>query len=117
MRSRCIIVFVAILISEIACGPDAMGEPRQDAEEIIAAFCNNLFECPQSEGMLTYGTVDKCEEVHRDDYEERDPVCRERVLLLEECLSELKCDDFESDDGINPCSDERAHLSERCRGL
>ena len=95
-----------------ACGPEHSEGP--DPEEIIAAFCENLFECPETIMMLNYDSIDYCETIHRDDYEMRDSVCRERVLELEECLSELTCEELDVD---QPCSDERNFLTERCHPL
>lgn len=95
-----------------ACGPEHTEGP--DPEPIIEAFCENLFQCPEVEAMLGYDSIEECEAIHRDDYEIRDSVCRERVLRLEECLSELTCEELDVD---RPCSDERDFLTERCHPL
>lgn len=95
-----------------ACGPEHSQEP--DPDEIIAAFCENLFACPETIAVLGYDSIDYCETVSRDDYEMRDSACRQRVLLLEECLSELTCEELDVD---QPCSDERNFLTERCHPL
>jgi hypothetical protein len=96
-----------------ACGPE-LSNDEPDPEQIITAFCDNLFRCPDTITMLGYGSVEECETIHRGDYEMRDSTCRDRVLRLEECLSELTCEELDVD---RPCSDEGAFLTDRCHPL
>src|SRR5690606_19480642 len=70
--------FVALLVFTTACGPS--DEPGLDPEETITAFCEALFACPDARAMETYGSREGCEDVHRMDYEDRDPICQEAVL-------------------------------------
>jgi hypothetical protein len=95
------------------CGPEASQEPELDPEETITAFCETLFACPEEEAMATYGSLNGCKDVHWRDYEERNPTCREIVLVLEDCLAGLNCDELE-----DSCSDWRLRLGrEACAPL
>jgi hypothetical protein len=109
--------FVLAISIELACGPETT-QPDRDPEETIAAFCENLFRCPdETEAPLNYDSNEDCEAVHMDDYENRDVTCRKRVLLLEQCLSELACEEFDTPPDERPCGDEYGHLTEECQGL
>lgn len=104
--------FVALLVFTTACGPS--DEPGLDPEETITAFCEALFACPDARAMETYGSREGCEDVHRMDYEDRDPICQEAVLVLEDCLADLSCQDL-VDDG---CGDLRLGLGQQgCQPL
>jgi hypothetical protein len=100
-----------------ACGPQSPGEPGPDPAEIISDFCANLFQYPETEAMLNYDSIGDCESVHEEDHDLRDPTCQERVLMLEECFSQLTCAEFDSSLEGGPCSEERAFLTERCHPL
>ena len=110
--------FALCIFIGLACGPESSGDP--DPEQIIAEFCENLFRCPETEAMLNYDSAQDCEMIHEDDYEIRDPMCRERVLRLEECFSNLTCAEFaelDPDAQGGPCGEERAFLTEKCHPL
>jgi hypothetical protein len=112
MKNRANLLGFFLLLIGPACGPGPSSDA--DPEQIITAFCDNLFQCPETVAMLGYDSRDECETIHLNDYEIRDTTCRERVLMFEECLSELTCDDLADD---RPCNEERSFLTERCSGL
>lgn len=108
----CLLVLVLSPVG-LACGPELPND-EPSPEQIITAFCDNLFRCPEIREMLGYDSIADCETIHRTDYEIRDSTCQQRVLLFEECLSGLPCEELAID---RPCSDERDFLTERCHGL
>lgn len=107
------VTLVTLLTTISGCGPE-LSKDEPDPEQIIAAFCDNLFRCPETRMLLGYDSIEDCEVIHRDDYEMRDATCQERVLMFEECLSELSCDELAVD---RPCSEDLDFLTERCHGL
>jgi hypothetical protein len=113
------IVLLILAVVGCACGPD--DGHTLDPEETFTAFCSNLFACPDTtEAMLEYGSQSGCEDVHRMDYEDRTPTCRNQVLALEDCLSTLTCRELEVyvEVGGSACDDERERLGqEGCMGL
>ena len=80
-----------------SCGPEVATEPDLDLEEVLEAFCEKLFACPEEEAIAEYGSQDACEDVHRDDYESRDRACKDVVLAVEDCLAELSCNELPGD--------------------
>lgn len=105
---------IAAFLFLTQCGPETSDDSVLDPEETFTAFCETLFLCPEVDAMGYYGSQEGCEDVHRADHQERDQVCREIVLMLEDCLAELTCLELED----NGCSDLRTRLGqEGCRPL
>ena len=108
-----------ITLSVGCCGPEIQEHPEFDPEETFTAFCEALFACPEEEAVGLYESQEGCEDVHRMNYQERNSTCKERVLMLEDCLADLTCqelDDYVEARG-SACDDERDHLVERCTPL
>jgi hypothetical protein len=112
-------VVVAITMMGCACGPE-IDDAVLDPEETFTAFCSNLFACPDmTDAQIDYGSKSGCEDVHRADYDMRSSLCRNRVLVLEDCLASLTCqelDDYIEATG-SACDEERSNLKEECTGL
>jgi hypothetical protein len=79
------------------CGPEVDQGSGLDPEETFTAFCEKLFACPEEFALETYGSQKGCEDVHRADYEGRDRTCKEVVLIAEDCMAKLSCNELPSD--------------------
>ena len=101
------LVFALLLTTQ--CGPEVSDGSDLDPEETFTAFCETLFACPEAGAVESYGSQVGCEDVHRMDYEDRDSVCREAVLVLEDCLAGLSCHDLVN----NGCGDLRLRLGQQ----
>lgn len=96
IRSKSLAAFL-ILPTMIHCGPEASEEPELDPKETFSAFCERLFACPDVHALETYGSLEGCEDVHQADYEQRDRTCKDVVLLAEDCMTDLSCDELPGD--------------------
>lgn len=118
MKATSGVVLAVVWSIMVACGP--ADDPDLDPEDVFTEFCSRLFACPDTtDAMGTYGSHRECVNVHHMNYENRDAVCRPRVLSLEDCLATLTCDELE--DYIqatgSDCDDERLYLLDECTPL